>query len=144
MANSKRVIVGAVAAAIAVSIGVVAAQDAADKAPQKAGWTGTVSEEQFKALHELKTGAAPELHGQMIDLAGGKAYLSLPPDAKPPLPGVVVIQEWWGLNDHIKHWADRLASEGYAALAVDLYGGQIAATAGDPCTNMQSTGQKQE
>jgi carboxymethylenebutenolidase len=38
----------------------------------------------------------------------------------------VVIHEWWGLNDNIKHWADRLASDGYAALAVDLYGGVVA------------------
>jgi len=39
---------------------------------------------------------------------------------------VVVIHEWWGLNDHIRHWADRLAEAGYAALAVDLYGGAVA------------------
>ena len=99
----------------------------ADAAPKK-GWTGSVSEEQFKAMHELKTGAVPELHGTMIDLAGGKAYLSLPANAKPPLPAVVVIQEWWGLNDNIKHWADRVAAEGYAALAVDLYDGKVATT----------------
>ncbi len=99
----------------------------ADAAPKKA-WTGSVSEEQFKAMHELKTGAVPELHGTMIELSGGKAYLSLPANAKPPLPALVVIQEWWGLNDNIKHWTDRLAAEGYAALAVDLYDGKVATT----------------
>jgi carboxymethylenebutenolidase len=92
------------------------------------GLTGSVTEEQFKAMHQLKTGPVPALRGQMVDLAGGHAYLSLPHEGKPPFPGVVVIQEWWGLNDHIKHWSDRLAAEGYAALAVDLYDGKVATT----------------
>jgi carboxymethylenebutenolidase len=101
---------------------------AAEVTKQPKGWTGSVSEAQFKAMHELKTGPAPALQGQRIELAGGHAYLSLPPGAKPPFPAVVVVQEWWGLNDHIKHWTDRLAGEGYAALAVDLYDGNVATT----------------
>ncbi len=40
---------------------------------------------------------------------------------------MLVIHEWWGLNEHIRHWTDRLAQSGYAALAVDLYEGQVAA-----------------
>jgi carboxymethylenebutenolidase len=40
-------------------------------------------------------------------------------------PGIVVIQEWWGLNDQIKGVADRLAAMGYRALVPDLYRGQI-------------------
>jgi carboxymethylenebutenolidase len=91
------------------------------------GWTGVLDEESFKALHELRTDAAPELHGSMMDLAGGRAYLSLPA-GEGPFPAIVVIHEWWGLNDHIKHWADRLAADGYAAIAVDLYEGKIATT----------------
>ena len=43
-----------------------------------------------------------------------------------PAPAVVVIQEWWGLNDHIKDLADRFAAEGFVALAPDLYKGQVA------------------
>jgi carboxymethylenebutenolidase len=39
-------------------------------------------------------------------------------------PGVIVIQEWWGLTDHIAGIADRLAAEGFVALAPDLYGGK--------------------
>ncbi|MDA3624173.1 dienelactone hydrolase family protein [Saccharopolyspora oryzae] len=38
-------------------------------------------------------------------------------------PGVVVIQEWWGLTDHVADVANRLAAEGFVALAPDLYGG---------------------
>ncbi len=41
-----------------------------------------------------------------------------------PGPGVVVIQEWWGLNDQIRGVADRLALAGYTALVPDLYRGQ--------------------
>ena len=40
-------------------------------------------------------------------------------------PGVVVIQEWWGLNDHIKDIVDRFAAEGFVALAPDLYHGVV-------------------
>lgn len=85
--------------------------------------TGPLSEAQFKALHAPASETPVTLHGDMVDLAGGKAYLALPA-GEGPHPGLVVIQEWWGLNDHIKHWADRLAADGYAALAVDLYDGK--------------------
>jgi carboxymethylenebutenolidase len=121
--------------ALVVVIGTASGPAAADDA--KRGATGAVSEAQFKAMHELKKGAVAKLHGQMIDLAGGKAYLSLPPKAKAPMPAVLVIQEWWGLNDNIKHWADRLAASGYAALAVDLYDGKVATTSEDAMKLMQ-------
>jgi carboxymethylenebutenolidase len=44
------------------------------------------------------------------------------------LPGLIVIHEWWGLNDNVRAMTRRLAGEGYAALAVDLYGGGSATT----------------
>ena len=84
--------------------------------------TGPLTEAQFKALHELPAGTAPALKGEMVQLGDGtKAYLALPPGPGPH-PGIVIIHEWWGLNDHIKYFGDRLAAEGYAAVAVDLYG----------------------
>lgn len=49
-----------------------------------------------------------------------------PADAEGPLPAVIVIHEWWGLNDNVRDMARRLADQGYAALAVDLYGGRVA------------------
>jgi carboxymethylenebutenolidase len=55
-------------------------------------------------------------------LASG--YLAAPPGGTGP--GVLVIQEWWGLDDSIKRTADRLASAGFFALAPDLYHGQVA------------------
>jgi carboxymethylenebutenolidase len=54
-----------------------------------------------------------------------KAFLA-EPDGKGPFPGVVVIQEWWGLTDWIKDNAKRLAEQGYVALAPDLYRGKVA------------------
>ena len=43
-------------------------------------------------------------------------------------PGVVMIHEWWGLNENIKEMADKLASHGYVVIAVDLYDGKVATT----------------
>lgn len=54
------------------------------------------------------------------------AHLAKPPGAG-PFPAVIVIQEWWGLNDHIKDVAERYAREGYVALAPDLYHGKVTA-----------------
>jgi carboxymethylenebutenolidase len=51
-------------------------------------------------------------------------YLATPPSGHGP--GVIVLQEWWGLNQQIKGVADRLASEGFVALAPDLYHGEVA------------------
>lgn len=46
-------------------------------------------------------------------------------------PGIIVIHEWWGLNDNIRMMTRRLAGEGYAALAVDLYSGNVAENSQD-------------
>jgi carboxymethylenebutenolidase len=53
------------------------------------------------------------------------AYVALPDT--PARKAVLVIQEWWGLNDHIKDIAGRYAAEGFIAIAPDLYRGKIAA-----------------
>ena len=57
--------------------------------------------------------------------------LLVAPEGKGPFPGVVVIQEWWGLNDWVKDQARALAKEGYVAIAVDLYRGKVATTSED-------------
>ena len=59
-----------------------------------------------------------------------KGYLAEPAD-KSNAPGVVVIQEWWGLDDEVKAVADRLASAGYRALVPDLYRGKLAIEANE-------------
>jgi carboxymethylenebutenolidase len=66
--------------------------------------------------------------GELVEFSanGGMShgYLAVPPAKNGP--GVVVIQEWWGLVDHIKDICNRLAGEGFVALAPDLYHGQTA------------------
>jgi carboxymethylenebutenolidase len=66
--------------------------------------------------------------GQMVQFPTNghttHAYLATPASGKGP--GVLVIQEWWGLVPHIKHVCDRFAAEGFSALAPDMYHGQTA------------------
>jgi carboxymethylenebutenolidase len=50
------------------------------------------------------------------------------PEGKGPFPALIVIHEWWGLNDWVKEQASKLADQGYLTLAVDLYRGKVAAT----------------
>jgi carboxymethylenebutenolidase len=50
------------------------------------------------------------------------------PAGKGPFPAIIVIHEWWGLNDWVKDEAGKLAGEGYVALAIDLYRGKVATT----------------
>jgi carboxymethylenebutenolidase len=107
-----------------------------------AGMMGTLSEEGFKALHQLKPDQAPAPRGERVTIDGTSAYLSLPKGKTAPLPGLVVIHEWWGLNEHIQHWTDRLAEDGYAALAVDLYGGATAKTPDEAMAKMKAVDEK--
>jgi len=59
-----------------------------------------------------------------------KGYLAEPSD-KTSAPGIVVIQEWWGLDDEVKAVADRFAKAGYRALVPDLYRGKLALEANE-------------
>ncbi|KPI13407.1 Carboxymethylenebutenolidase [Actinobacteria bacterium OK074] len=63
-------------------------------------------------------------------------YLALPPSGQGP--GVIVIQEWWGLTDHIADVTRRLAAEGFVALAPDLYGGNVAHDSAEALRMMQA------
>jgi carboxymethylenebutenolidase len=50
------------------------------------------------------------------------------PPGKGPFPALIVIHEWWGLNDWVKEQASKLADQGYESLAIDLYHGKVATT----------------
>ena len=66
------------------------------------------------------------MSGSMVALPSngttGNGYLAVPVSGSGP--GVIVLQEWWGLVDHIKAVADRFAAEGFVALAPDMYHGE--------------------
>jgi len=66
---------------------------------------------------------------EMVDFPSNgidaRGYLAMPESGSGP--GVIVIQEWWGLDSGIKEMADRLATAGFVALAPDLYHGELAA-----------------
>lgn len=69
-------------------------------------------------------------NSSMVNYPSGNAevgaYLALP-NGNGPFPAVILIHEWWGLNDWVKQNADDFSTRGYAALAVDLYRGAVAA-----------------
>ena len=71
----------------------------------------------------------PGVLAQMVSYPDGQGgtltgYLARPA-GEGPWPAVIVIQEWWGLNEHIQDVTRRLAAEGFVALAPDLYHGQV-------------------
>ena len=88
--------------------------------------------------------AAPRLRGSAIDLtvAGqtSPAYVAKPKGA--PKGAVLLVHEWWGLTDWVKHMADELSEEGYLALAVDLYKGKMTADPKEANALMQGKDEK--
>ena len=88
-----------------------------------------------------QTVAAEEIVYATLDGKPVKGYLTRPVLSAPatqPLPALVVIQEWWGLNDNVRTMARRFAGEGYLVLAVDLYEGTVATTPEAAMAAMQS------
>lgn len=65
--------------------------------------------------------------GAITYYEGTTGYLAKPSE-EGQFPAVVMIHEWWGLNENIKEMAEKLASHGYIVLAVDLYGNQVGTT----------------
>ena len=68
---------------------------------------------------------------ETIEVGGGTSRVYAAGDAGPGIPGVVVFHAWWGLNDDILAYVDRLATAGFAVVAPDLFGGQMASTIED-------------
>lgn len=77
-------------------------------------------------------------HVSLTTPGGGasNAYLARPENDQ--APAVLLIHEWWGLNDHIKAVAAEYAKQGFLALAVDLYDGKVATTREDAKSYMQA------
>jgi len=70
------------------------------------------------AYGDIRTGPATYRDGDVL-LEGWMAYDDAMPGKR---PGIVIVHEWWGINDYIKARANQLAGLGYAAFAVDIYG----------------------
>ncbi len=86
--------------------------------------------------------AAPKIKGEPVDYkAGGvtmKGYLAYDENIKGKRPGVLVVHEWWGLNEYVRKRARMLAELGYTALAVDMYGEGKTATHPDDAAKFSS------
>jgi carboxymethylenebutenolidase len=65
---------------------------------------------------------------ETIEAGGATSRVYAADDAGPEAPGVVVFHAWWGLNDDVVTYADRVAAAGFAVVAPDLYGGPVAST----------------
>jgi carboxymethylenebutenolidase len=85
----------------------------------------------LSALLTAMTLSAFAADGKPVSYKSGdetvNAILYTPP-GKGPFPALVVIHEWWGLNDWVKEQASKLADQGYVTLAIDLYRGKVATT----------------
>ncbi len=79
----------------------------------------------------MLSGAMASARAQVVTYQSGSdtvsGYLATPP-GEGPFPALIVIHEWWGLNDWAKEKARELAAHGFLALAIDLYRGQVATT----------------
>jgi carboxymethylenebutenolidase len=65
---------------------------------------------------------------ETLDVGGKTARLYVAGDFAAGAPGVAVLHAWWGLNDDVMAYADRLAEAGFAVVAPDMFGGQVAST----------------
>jgi carboxymethylenebutenolidase len=92
-----------------------------EDAPPVVDESQPAAEPGLETAGDLSTGVVTYEGPEGEELMG---YLAYQPDAE-PRPAVIVIQEWWGLNEHIKDVARRFAEAGYVALAPDLYHGVV-------------------
>ncbi len=67
-----------------------------------------------------------------------KGYMAYDDKSGSPRPGVIVVHEWWGLDDYIRTRADKLAELGYAALSIDMYGNGATADSPDEAGAMMN------
>jgi carboxymethylenebutenolidase len=83
------------------------------------------------ALAVLLAASALAADGKSVSYKSGDETVQgilYTPAGKGPFPALIVIHEWWGLNDWVKDQASKLSDQGYVTLAVDLYRGKVATT----------------
>lgn len=89
-------------------------------------------EEHADSVGELTIQEANEtMVGEWVTYGDGFRGYLVKPEEPGNYPGVIMIHEWWGLNQNIKNMAHQLSGEGYIVLAVDLYDGRVAEVSDD-------------
>ena len=90
--------------------------------------------------------AEPKIPGKTVEYSAQgavmKGYLAYDENVKGKRPGVLVVPEWWGLNDYARRRARMLAESGYTALAVDMYGEGKVVTTPDEAGKLSSEAMK--
>ncbi len=94
------------------------------------------------AYPELASAAADTLTDVSLEVGDKKVTAAVAMPEAEKAPAVILIHEWWGLNDSIKTVASELAKMGYIALAVDLYGGEVATDAEGAMGLMKAVGKE--
>ncbi|QOR37154.1 dienelactone hydrolase family protein [Billgrantia diversa] len=91
---------------------------------------------------ELLTAWGPRVESEVFEYTTGgetyQGYLARNVNDEKPRPAVLVVHEWWGLDDYARTRADQLAALGFVALAVDMYGGGQVATHPDQAGEFSS------
>ena len=132
---------GAVAVALITSLCALVACDRPEKSPVAEERAAAVENVEAMAREHADDTAEPSAAAQVepgrevtaerlayaeVDDELVYGHFAFPADMVEPLPAIIMIHEWWGLNDNIRAMAERLAAEGYIVLAVDLFGGKTA------------------
>lgn len=90
-------------------------------------WSKAPQAEEMRNVEMLTQPGVAITEQDGVDYYGeAKGFYAAPSDLSKNYPGVVMIHEWLGLNDHIKDMARQLAAQGYQVLAVDMYNGEVA------------------
>ena len=82
------------------------------------------TQNQVKNVDALKNGNTSGVETKEVNYGPATGFLAQPKE-NGVYPAIVMIHEWWGLNDNIKEMAKSLAAEGYVVLAVDLFNGKL-------------------
>lgn len=130
-----------VVAAIAVLLLAAACgrqEETADAGPEPAATPGRAPQAQSTPPETGRPVDSETLPYAEVDEQLVYGHFAFPSDMIEPLPAVIVLHDWWGLNEDVREVSNRLAAEGYMVLAVDLYDGQIFSDTGDARQKMIS------
>jgi len=86
----------------------------------------SASNESTEEITETIEVAEPKIVGKEVTYEGDsiimKGYIAYDENVEGPRPGVIIVHEWWGHNEHTRNSAEKLAKAGYVAFALDMYG----------------------